>query len=498
VLYWPFMPRRRLRSWLPPIALLAAAACSLAAPRPPLQRLLPTDPPVRRLAPTGAHGKFEGDLEARLRSAPAERRFTVLVDLTEQMDLGALRTAILADPRPRPERRADVIALFERLAARQQAGLLDRLESWIDEGRLDYVRPVAIVNRLIVEGRPEGILALAELPEVASVLEEWRSRRIRGSSETAATPIPAGESFTSWAIEAMGADVLWKQGLDGAGIVVAAIDTGVRPDHEQLAGRSLAGDRGWFDPVRGSSLAFDSEGHGTSVLSQAVGANPEGRVVGVAPSAAWAMALGNYENFYSRVRMTLAADWVMRVARPDVLVNAWSHDEDPCGRFDMPFIDAWKATGVFVVFPAGNRGPAPATGDSPAQLSGTFPDGGPVLAVAGLAPDGGIHEGSSRGPSVCGSRRFPSLAGPGARLPVASHLSPTAYYYGDGTSLAAGLLAGAAALLLQADRALEPWELERILLETATDLPPAGDDDAAGAGSVWLPAALERVRSRHG
>ncbi len=57
-------------------------------------------------------------------------------------------------------------------------------------------------------------------------------------------------------------------------------------------------------------------------------------------------------------------------------------------------------------------------------------------------------------------------------------------------------MGGAAALLLQADPELLPWELERILMETAVDVPPAGRDDATGAGSLWLPAALERVRAR--
>ena len=36
------------------------------------------------------------------------------------------------------------------------------LDAMLREGLLDYVRPVAIVNRLLIEGRAEGILKLAE------------------------------------------------------------------------------------------------------------------------------------------------------------------------------------------------------------------------------------------------------------------------------------------------------------------------------------------------
>jgi len=297
----------------------------------------------------------------------------------------------------------------------------------------------------------------------------------------------------------MGADRLWEEGLDGTGVVVAVIDTGGMEEHEQLRGRRLPGDRGWFDPVNGSAVPADIHGHGTSVLAMAVGGNPEGRVVGIAPGAHWAAALGNHENYYSRIRMTLAADWVLRTARPDVLVNAWSHEEGDCSRFDVPFIDAWKASGIFVAFPAGNAGPEPRSGEAPAQLEGVFPDGGPVFSVAGLSRRGGTVRSSSRGPSRCGSPAFPTLAAPGDELPYPATGNPRAYgLAGEGTSLAVGLVGGAAALLLQADPEREPEELEAILAASCRDVLPAGRDDASGAGAIDLPAALALVRERHG
>jgi bacillopeptidase F len=294
----------------------------------------------------------------------------------------------------------------------------------------------------------------------------------------------------------MGADALWREGLDGTGVVVASIDTGVMEEHEQLAGRRLDGSRGWFDPVKGSTHAFDSHGHGTGVLSLAVGGNPSARVVGIAPGARWASALGLHGNLYSRVRMTLAADWVLRIARPDVLVNPWSHNEGSCNAFDLPFIDAWKAAGIFVVFPAGNAGPAPSSGESPASLGGTYPDLGPVFSTAGLLSSGEVVKASSRGPSVCGAARFPTLAAPGANLPYALASGPREYAIGDGTSFSAALVGGAAALLLQADPSLEPDELERLLVEGCRDLAPPGPDDATGSGAIDLVRSLERLRAR--
>jgi subtilisin family serine protease len=204
--------------------------------------------------------------------------------------------------------------------------------------------------------------------------------------------------------------------------------------------------------------------------------------------------LGNWNNFYARSRMTLAADWILRVARPDVVVNAWSHDEGECSSFDRSFIDAWKASGAFVVFPAGNNGPGPASGESPAQIRGILPDGGAVFSVAGLADGGGPHLLSSRGPSRCGSPAFPTLSAPGGGLPIATTGGPKTYERADGTSLSAGLVGGAAAILLQAAPETDPETLERVLVKSARDVAPRGRDDETGAGAVDLEAALALLR----
>ena len=405
-----------------------------------------------------------------------------------------------AEAPTRVERRAQVIRALETVADRQQRRLDPILEDLRHEGAIGLVRPVAIVNRLVVEGTATGILRLAQAPEVARVIPEWTSaERARRGRSTDRHPIDPGagglgERFESWALAEIGAPDLWARGYDGAGVVIASIDSGVDGRHEQLRGGMLAGGRGWYDPIEGRLEPYDSHGHGTSVLALAVGRNVAGRVIGVAPGAGWAAALGNYRNVYSRTRMTLAADWVLRTARPDVLVNAWSDDSDPCARFDVPFIDAWKAAGIFVVFPAGNSGPAPETGEAPAQLSGTYPDGGPVFSVAGLAPGGAIHDESSRGPSRCGTHRFPTLSAPGADIPFAFPGGSDHYGLGSGTSLAAGLVAGAAALILEAEPGLEVEDLERALVSGARDLPPEGADPASGAGSLDLEAALEAAR----
>lgn len=420
-----------------------------------------------------------------------------MLDLTDQVDLPALRRELALTGRDLRSRSRAVIGALERTAERQQARIAPDLDAMVRTGALESWTPVAIVNRVLVEGRPEAVLKLAGNAEVARVLPDWTSGTVpSGEQEDAPAAASLGERFVSWAVGAMGADVLRSEGLDGTGVVVASIDTGVLEDHEQLVGRRLEGSRGWFDPVSGSTRAADSHGHGTAVLSLAVGGGPGERVVGIAPGARWASALGNYRNVYTRARMTLAADWVLRVARPRVLVNAWSHSEGRCGTFDLPFINAWKAAGIFVVFPAGNAGPRPSSAEAPASLAGTYPDGGPVFSVAGLLASGEVWQASSRGPSLCGASRFPTLAAPGVSIPYALASGPRSYTIGTGTSFAAALVGGAAALLIQADPSLEPDDIERLLVETCRDVPPPGQDDATGSGAIDLASAVERVRAR--
>jgi subtilisin family serine protease len=472
--------------------LLALAAGWPGVAKPPGEPPAAATYPVRRLGPSP--DRFEGEFAARLRAADPGRRFTALVDLTEQLDVRVLAKQLRAASATKAATRTAVISAFEGVASRQQAKLQPLLDQLVAAGSIAEVRSVAVVNRLIVAGTPAGLVALASSPEVALIRPDWTSER--AASREAESAVPLGTSFRSWAIEAMKADRLWRLGYDGTGVTVAIIDTGAFESHEQLRLRRLPGERGWFDPVEGSTTATDRHGHGTGVLSQAVGGNPEGRVVGIAPGARWAAAAGNWKDFYSRSRMTLAADWALRVARPDVLINAWSHDEGPCNDFDRPFIDAWKASGIFVVFPAGNAGPARASGESPAQLGGIFPDGGGTFSVAALLEAGGPYRLSSRGPSRCGAPAFPTLAAPGADLPMASTGGPMAYVRGDGTSLSAGLVGGAAALLLQAAPETDPELLEQILVRSSRDVGALGRDDATGSGAVDLEAALALLTAK--
>ena len=381
---------------------------------------------------------------------PQTTTVRALVDLKEQVDLGKLELR-----GGRRERGEQVIAALADLARRSQQPLRPLLEN---ERLVRSWQGFTIVNRLLVEATPAGIEALKRRPEVAAVILEMElpepalMEGQHGPTRTVTDDHGPGPSPWQSVI------VRDRQGLDGSGVVVGVIDSGASATHEQLA----AGFHGkWLDPDGGSPGPRDTRfGHGTGVLSVAVG-----RTLGIAPRATWIACAALPRGRFNNVLATQCADWMLNVGRPDVLIAAWVLPEPGCDRSLQRIVDAWRAAGILPIFPAGNYGPGERTDRSPANYEG-------VLSVGGTA-----YEKTSRGPSACGGGDFPRLTAPAQGLTAAFPLSRDTYLNAEGTSFAAGIAGGAAALLIQSrPDALVP-ELERAL----------------GSGELDIPAALERL-----
>ncbi|MET0180336.1 MAG: S8 family serine peptidase [Novosphingobium sp.] len=91
---------------------------------------------------------------------------------------------------------------------------------------------------------------------------------------------PAGPSSaaTAWGIEATGAD---RSALDGKGVTVAVLDTGLKRDHPAFAGRA----EGFFkvqDFTDGAGTAEDINGHGSHCAGTIFGQDVAGTRIGIA------------------------------------------------------------------------------------------------------------------------------------------------------------------------------------------------------------------------
>jgi len=296
-------------------------------------------------------------------------------------------------------------------------------------------------------------------------------------------------------------------GFTGQGIGVAIIDSGITSWHDDLTSRTGSlypwGNQrvsAFVDFVNGGTQPYDDDGHGTHVAGIIAGNGYDslGQKAGVAPDASLvslkvldASGNGNISNIIA------AFDWIVehhteyniRVVNASVgAAIRESYWTDPLTLAAKRVVDA----GVVVVTAAGNLG-RNAAGEE--QYGGiTAPGNAPwVLTVGASSTNGTPARGddtmasfSSRGPTFKDWNAKPDLVAPG--VGTVSLANPLSNYYVtksqylapgqlatpfmpylslSGTSMAAPVVSGTVALMLQANPALTPNMVKAILQYTA-------------------------------
>jgi hypothetical protein len=200
---------------------------------------------------------------------------------------------------------------------------------------------------------------------------------------------------------------------------------------------------------------FGSGVHGTLTLSALGGYHP-GSLIGPAYAASYVLA--KTENTESETQVeednwVAAMEWAEENYGPDITSTSLGYiDFDNGFAYTADDLDGNTAIitiagdiaaslGILVVNSAGNSGPGPTTLGAPA-------DGDSVLAVGAVTPWGEIAGFSSRGPTGDG-RIKPEVVAQGVQVVSASPWDDN-YVLPNGTSLSCPLVAGAAALLIQA------------------------------------------------
>lgn len=265
---------------------------------------------------------------------------------------------------------------------------------------------------------------------------------------------------SDWALGMTGIAALQGQGLTGAGVKVAIIDTGIDPGHPEFKGLRAT----WRDFVNGQAQPYDDSavGHGTHVagiiiaqgdlvqglmngvklkgaapkvdliIAKAVAGDGEGRDQDVAAAVSFAVAQGAHV-----IVMSLGGDPGLLLVGTDTenaVANAVSR-------------------GIVVVAAAGNKRNGQEQNDdvaSPASVEG-------VIAVGAVDRDKRIGSFSYQGSDGCtigplGCRRDPhkkpELVAPGVQ--ILSTAKDQRYAIADGTSQATPFVGAAVALLLEA------------------------------------------------
>lgn len=332
-----------------------------------------------------------------------------------------------------------------------------------------------------------------------------------------------------------GADVVQRRGIDGRGVTVAVIDSGLpaieRPERWQRIDNTTArynqGSRFliYKDMLASSQITNSSDpyGHGTHVFAtladnRALPAGYSGAKVGIAPGANYVVVRAlNSQGQASYSTIIAAIDWVIEHAdeynirvlnlslQAEVIAPYWY---DPLNQAVM---HAWNE-GITVVAAAGNTGPNPATIMAPANVPYIISVGAIRPAIYNDNASDSLAAYSSAGPTesrfvkpdvvIAGSRVIAPLPADSvlANSGAAGLVSERAklewadlktsqqlnYYALSGTSMAAAEVSGIVALLLQDEPNLTNNQIKARLTGTAQ---LATLDNGQTAYSMWQQGA---------
>ena len=250
-------------------------------------------------------------------------------------------------------------------------------------------------------------------------------------------------------------------GVDGNGVGICVVDTGIDPNHEQFVGRNIV----FYDAIKGLLAPYDDHGHGTHVSAIAMGGGGTGanlNIVGVAPQAS-IFAAKVLDSFGSGSESQVIGGIEFCAMQSDVHILSMSLGSggasdgkdamsiavncvsDP--NYEPTCKDLPGSSPKIVVIAAGNSGPTPETIGSPGAAEKAITVG----AVTNWSENGrGVYLAafSGRGPTLDG-RIKPDISAPGVRILSAQSGSSTDYTSWSGTSMATPFVSGTVALMLQ-------------------------------------------------
>lgn len=394
------------------------------------------------------------------------------------------------------------------VVVRERPGAGDAAERAVREAGGLVTRDLPLIDGFAATLPAAAVPALAAADGV-DVVSADRAVHVQGQT--------SGQGGAPLAPRVVEAPAAWQAGATGAGVTVALVDTGVAdlpdvagrvvPVHDDRTGRTAT-----CHDLSGEGHCGDSYGHGTFMagLIAGNGAGAGGAPTGTAPQARVLSVKVAGADGAADVSTVLAAiQWVVSFKdRYDVRVlnlslgtdSTQSWKDDP---LNYAVQRAWHE-GVLVVVAASNTGPAPGSiakpGDDPWVLTvGAVDDRGTPGRGDDQAPAfsgrGPTAEGIAKPDVVAPGAHVVSLRAPGSTLERAFPTSDTSspYRTGSGTSMAAAVVSGAAALALQANPELTPDQLKHAL-RADSRAAASSDPSVVGAGLIDAAATADGPR----
>ena len=309
-----------------------------------------------------------------------------------------------------------------------------------------------------------------------------------------------------------GADAAHAAGLTGAGVRIGIIDSGVNRDHPAMRTNRVIANLSYIDPATNNLSVGDVLGHGTAVAQVAAGRPFGAWPGGIAPGAEIFSArilndkppVDDGSGRGNSVDGALGLEPIHRALigyGVRVMNNSWGglYWDNPAATAPIaaeyrPFI---AQHGGLVVFSNGNAGFADPSDMAalPSQpgSNGTLPAADLErgwLAVGAL--DASDPTRLAAYSNACGVAMRYCLVAPGTVAVTGTSDAPDApvYWRWNGTSFAAPIVSGAAALVWEAFPYFDNDLVRQTLLGTARDLGEPGVDAVFGNGALDIAAAI--------
>jgi serine protease AprX len=379
-------------------------------------------------------------------------------------------------------------------------------------------RQLRIINGFSAKVPASALPRLRLLPGVFSVT---RNTRLEAMGATYSAASDYGSMYNTTLMS--GAQAYWKAGFTGKGVDVALIDSGVVPvDGLTFSGKLLNGPDLSFESQATNLRYLDTFGHGTHMAGIIAGrgsratatskfAGDTTNFLGMAPEARIiSIKVADSQGATDVSQVIAAIDWVVQHAKDTgfnirVINLSYGTDGTQDYRLDPLAFAAEQAkkAGILVVAAAGNDGSASqGTMTNPAYDPHVFAVGAADSKNTTTLTDDFVPSYSSSGSNASSWKsRDPDMVAPGTH--IVSLRAPGSYidqtygstgavtstlFRGSGTSQAAAVMSGAAALVIQQRPTITPDQLKQLLMSTAQKI--SGSTTEQGYGELNLTKAL--------
>lgn len=476
---------------------------------------------IERLPGSGAW------LDHRLEKQSGNARFRVTVWFEEQfLGDGAayLRRAKEFDTLGRSELRKEVVALLKATSQSSQMLARPSLE------KIKSVRDLEfhwIVNGFSCVTDLKGLADLKAVPGVRKVFYVGPDRSDSANSVIeAAEPAPIQSvdfdpdgQKPLWYIKALKADRVWHElGVTGKGVLNVVhdgnfihsdwIDASLYTNPADPRNERDDDGNGWVDDVHGfdfrrqtsqlTSRLLPEKGnqaralHGHQCVAIICGRSGEGRPVqpGIAPDSQWAGVVASRH-------IEAAVEWAVEQGAD---TYSMSFSRPNLGEYRSHWrkiMEHGSFCGIHFVSGAGNFAKSELV---PVQMR--VPEDIPhaVFAAAGVQQDLSRTPFSSQGPVEWKTEHYqdgrvdkPEVCAFNYKIPALSPDGGLPTRTVNGNSFAGPMYCGTIALILSANPELKPWEVRRIITETATDVAEEGYDYQTGNGLINSYEAVKRA-----